>query len=739
MKPYNFLTKMKSDKFIVFLFALLCVAFTGCNRDKDSEVFTAITQGFSGSKDYMGGNIVYWSDGDVLRINGGTYAVSVDGEHSNRATVNAEGVADFGGEYYAAYPASMSSIAANGRVTFDITEEETYSAAGGNQVVHSIMAAKANGSKLLFQNLCAMLHFKVKGSGSGIGAKLYAVEVESDKPLWGTMTADYNDATGNWEVTSFSADANTKRTLKFTSPLVLSAAEQDCYLVVPPVNDGTTLTLRFVVEDDNGTVKVFEKNKVTDVEFRTGDIYHFNDVNTYDGSKMMYGSNEVTARTMDGSENYPYQVYSGTSWNHLMTGAIMGSAKYIELNGDIEVGSTYNGSFSAILDGKGHTITLTTANISLISAVSGGKIRNVTIRADSPVTSPVLAVNGSTKYFGALACRAYSNAEFINCVNKVSMICDVDVVTAFVGGLLGNANNCTMTDCRNEGNISSNAYCIGGVAGQGGIMTRCSNTGAITVTSSSDAVKTWYCGGVAGYANSTSVTDCYNTGTITIAKKSSVASYYGGVCGLANVNVTGCYNTGTIACNVPTDETNKYVGGVVGYNENGTDVAMLNCYNEGAVVMDVDGINNMYVGGLLAIDKKMSIRNCYAYCPLQGTYVCGIAAYGASLGANVDIENCYYYGTITCTSSNKFGIAGGSGNTNKYVIDRCYYPSDYTICHSSCTNNGTSATLSSAVALSDDAGNTNSLRDALNRSGSLPSGWAQWTNCASPAHVVFGN
>ena len=341
------------------------------------------------------------------------------------------------------------------------------------------------------------------------------------------------------------------------------------------------------------------------------------------------------------------------------------------------------------------------------------------------------------RYFGALACKASSSAEFVNCVNKVNITCDVDY-TSLCGGLLGNANGCTMTNCRNEGNISSNANYIGGVAGQAGEMIGCSNSGTITVTSSSDAVRTIYCGGVAGYANSTSVTNCYNTGAITISKKSSAVSYYGGVCGLANVNVTGCYNTGTITCNVSTDGTNKYIGGVVGYNENGTGVAMLNCYNEGGIIAG-SSVSNMYVGGLLAIDKKMSIRNCYAYCPLQGTYVCGIAAYGASLGTSVDIENCYYYGTITCESSNKFGIAGGSGNTNKYVIVRCYYPSDYTICHSSCKNNGTSATLSSAVSLSDDAGNSNSLRDALNRSGSLPSGWSQWTNCASPAHVVFGN
>lgn len=739
MKLYNFLTKMKSDKFIVFLFALLCVAFTGCNRDKDSEVFTAITQGFSGSKDYMGGNIVYWSDGDVLRINGGTYAVSVDGEHSNRATVNAEGIAGFGGEYYAAYPASMSSIAANGRVTFDITEEETYSAAGGNQVVHSIMAAKANGSKLLFQNLCAMLHFKVKGSSSGIGAKLYAVEVESDKPLWGTMTADYNDATGNWEVTSFSADANTKRTLKFTSPLVLSDAEQDCYLVVPPVNDGTTLTLRFVVEDGNGTVKVFEKNKVTDVEFRTGDIYHFNDVNTYDGSKMMYGSNEVTARTMDGSAEHPFLVYSGNSWNVLKTNSIMGAAGIqINLAEDINVSSTYTSVFKATLNGNGHTITLTTPNISLLSSIDGGQVRNVTIKSTEPVRHPILTVNSSTRYFGALAGRAFSGAVFENCVNKVNITCDtLNYATVYVGGLIGNANGCTMTNCRNEGNITSNAAYVGGVAGQAGAISDCTNSGTITITTTADEVKTSYCGGVAGYVVSADVSNCYNTGAININTKSSEISYCGGVFGLANSNVSNCSNRAAISCNVVSDTKNKYIGGVVGYNNSSSsEVTMLNCYNEGDILCE-SGAKYLYVGGLLAYDNRMSIKNSYAFCSLQGTYVCGIVAYGVGLFINANITNCYYYGTITCSSSNKYGIAGVSNNDNKFNIDKCYYPSAYTICHSSSTYSVTNATLSSAVSLT--GGDGTSLREALNGNVSNIPGACNWKNGTSPARVVFDN
>ena len=104
---------------------------------------------------------------------------------------------------------------------------------------------------------------------------------------------------------------------------------------------------------------------------------------------------------------------------------------------------------------------------------------------------------------------------------------------------------------------------------------------------------------------------------------------------------------------------------------------------------------------------------------------------------DADIVNCYYYGTITCSSSFKFGIAGESNNDNKFVINKCYYPSADTICHSSSTNNGTSATLSSAVSLT--GGDDNSLRDALN--GNVPNilSACNWKNGTSPARVVFDN
>lgn len=738
---YKFLKEMKGYKFSVIAVAFLCVVFAGCQRDKGSDVFTAVMQSYNNSgKDYIVGNVVYWSDADRIRINDGVYGIAVDGSDSNRATVNAEGVSDFGGNYYGAYPAEGSTIAANGRVTFTIPQEELYTTAGGKQVIHNIMAAKSNGSKLNFQNLCALLHFKVAASGSGVGARLYAVEVVTDKPMWGTMTADYNESRSKWEVTSLTAtDANT-RTLRLKTPIELTAAAQDLYMLVPPVAGGSTLTLRFILENGTGAVKVFEKAKATTFSFESGMVYHFNQSNTFNGTAMLYGSDAVTAETMDGTAEHPYLVYSGNSWNVLKTNSIMGAeGKQINLAEDINVNSTYTSEFKATLNGNGHTITLTTPNISLLSSINGGQVRNVTIESTEPVRHPILVYNDPARYYGALAGRAFSSAVFENCVNKVNITCDtLNYATVYVGGLIGNANGCTMTNCRNEGNITSNAAYVGGVAGQAGAISDCTNSGTITITTTADVVKTSYCGGVAGYVVSADVSNCYNTGAININTKSSEISYYGGVFGLANSNVSNCSNRAAISCNVVSDTKNKYVGGVVGYNNSSSAVTMLNCYNEGDILCE-SGAKYLYVGGLLAYDSRMSIKNSYAFCSLQGTYVCGIVAYGAGLFINANITNCYYYGTITCSSSNKYGIAGVSNNDNKFNIYKCYYPSAYNICYPNSTNDSTSVTLSSAVSLT--GGDGTSLRDTLNRNVSnIPvSGACTWKNGTSPARVVFDN
>ncbi len=605
---------MKRTETLLLIAAVMGISAltTGCRDDK-SGVFTAITQNYSGAKDYIGGangTMVFWNDGDAVRINDGTYTVDVSDGDGHRATIAAEGVAAYGGEYYAAYPANISTIAGNGQITFSLPQEEVYATSGGSQVIHSVMAAKSDGNNTLkFQNVCALLHFKVNGSGSGIGAKVHAIEVESDQPMWGTVTVNYSG--GQWVVSSVSGVGATTRTLRFATPLVLGSAAKDVYLVVPPVTGATNFTLRMVVEHSDGTVKVFEKKKDASVNFTSGNMCHFDDVITYTGSMMKFGDNEVSANTMDGSLDHPYLVYSTESWNHLAS-TMATAGEHISLASDINVGSTLASNFKAILDGNGHTITLTTQNISLFSIIDSGTVRNVTIAATNDVTAPVLVADGANRFFGTLAGRAKSGSVIENCENKVGIIFDEVYTGTGVGGLLGDANGCTFSNCINRGSISANAFNIGGVVGRTSnipSISGCKNYGNITVTTSSETVNTQNCGGIVGILslsnNDEYATDCHNYGNITIGKASINESCYGGVFGQISCCVSNCSNMGAITCSTNVSKT-KYVGGIAGKYTQTTQRTMFNCFNVGNIDA-VNDVKSMTVGGLLGCDFDMNI------------------------------------------------------------------------------------------------------------------------------------
>lgn len=729
--------KQKCTTKLFAILAVACIFVMGCREENDDEVFTALTQDYNDNKDYISGSMVFWSDGDAVRINNGIYSIAVDDHDSHRATINAEGVTALGGEYYAAYPADISNVVSAGHITFSLPQEELYTENDGKQVIHSIMAAKSDNRTFKFQNLCALLHFKVNAIGDGIGDKLLAIEVETDKPMWGTITAEYGD--NQWQVTSVSGTDATKRTLRFATPLVLSASEKDIYLIVPPVSGAETFTLRMIVDD--GSVKVFEKTRTASTSFASGTLWHFNAVNTYTGTAMKYGTDEVATVT-DGSEDHPYLVYSSENWAALAS-RMDSTGKHITLANDINVGSTLDREFKAILDGNGHTITLTTQNISLFSTINGGTVKNLTLAATNDVTEPVMVSDGdnlsSDNYYGTLAGKALNGSTIVNCINTVNIFANSDLASIRVGGLCGQLTGSSISNCLNNGNITSNALYVGGVVGMANNLSHisnCTNNGTITISSTEYTVKTKYCGGISGSigtSNGVVINSCNNHGPITINNISSTILYCGGVFGEANSDISECSNTGTITCNATTSTT-KNIGGIVGRSITTIAKTICNSFNEGNIYA-ADGMQKMIVGGLLGENKRMSITNCYVYGNLSGSSVAGITYYGADLFDNVVISNCYYYGTITCSSTNKYGIAGISHSSYKFIIDHCYYPSDYSMCHSTSNDNGNNATLRSATTLTNDSSLATALHNNLRN---MPAGSYDWQNSTSgPAHVVF--
>lgn len=725
MKGYNGLRMM------ALMFVVVATMVLGaCREEEDKDVFTVYIDGYNGGKDYMGGLDIFWNEGDRVRINNNIYSVNINESDHNKATINAEGVTTYGGAYYAAYPADMSSIGLDGTITFDMPAEEIYATdAGGRQKVQNIMAATTDDHQLTFAPLGALLHFSVASSASG--ARLCSVEVESDKAACGTMTATHSDEGWNFTPPSPALPTNMKRTLRFSTPEAVGAAAKDFYLVVAPMTDVTSFTLRFVFENAAGDVKVFERTKSgTTFNIAKGSIYRF--VTSFDGTNINVAGESVSAATMDGTASHPYLVCSQRSWERTMSSNATNAAKYISLANDIQVATTV-AEFKAKLDGCGHTITLTTANIPLFNKINGATVSNLTLATASPVTSPVCYNN----WFGVLGCQAVgTGCEVSNCTNTADITFNVgDLSNRYVGGLVGNASGCSFISNHNTGTIISDATYIGGIAGNATntpVNANNTNSGDIIFRTETSISHEIYIGGVAGYqTGSINVTDCRNEGTILIDGITSTKVNCGGLVGESTSNFANCSNYGTIRCN-NNNNNEKNVGGILGVCES-TERNMLNCINEGDI-QAVEGVLKMYSGGLIGKNRYMHVKNSYAFCNVSGNYASGIVGDGrSSLMNQTSIENCYFFGTLT--SSNNYGLTGGptSSFNNYFTITHCFYKAGYNMrsgTNASDSGNGT-IKADDPLTLSDES----ALAAALNSGAASITGARSWTT--SGGHVVL--
>lgn len=126
----------------------------------------------------------------------------------------------------------------------------------------------------------------------------------------------------------------------------------------------------------------------------------------------------------------------------------------------------------------------------------------------------------------------------------------------YVAGIVGYSFSSTVTNCHNRATVSSDTEnaSVGGVVGciynsSNSNVIACTNSGAITVNTTTNATA----GGVVGFI------------------------------GPSTSNVIACINTGTIT----TTGSNAWVGGVIGYNGNGSTVTA--CYSTGKISGNATG------------------------------------------------------------------------------------------------------------------------------------------------------
>lgn len=147
------------------------------------------------------------------------------------------------------------------------------------------------------------------------------------------------------------------------------------------------------------------------------------------------------------------------------------------------------------------------------------------------------------------------------CCNACS-ISSVSQQHSFTGGMIGKAEGVlNITNCYNEGNISSNygGYyghsCSGGIVGQTGDATtisNCYNTGSITYNRVENC--SGLLGGIVGtISGTTSIYNCYNIGNVQIYYYGSLLAVGGGIIGTLNgnysYNVVNCFYLNTCGNN----------------------------------------------------------------------------------------------------------------------------------------------------------------------------------------------
>ena len=504
----------------IFVCLLLTASLLGaCSKKDDAtsdasgneydEYFTATLPSYSepgsSSKVYInnGGLNSYscWANGDMVNINGTTRSISVSGGvGSYTASIGADGIADIGGGFLAAYPASAASVSGS-LATFTIgatTEYNTVAsgAGAGQQVVAAPMVAYTTTHDLSFENPMLLSRFAVAASGATV--KLKSITISSDRPLSGTYKVQRDG--DSWTLNT-SGMTGYSRSLTSAEGVTLSSTPAPFYLFLPPVDGASTFTVRFTLLI-NDVERNFEKTKSGSISMLASKAYDFGTITYSNSTQKLTDQNSVEYTEVEpaGTEGDPYKI-SNASELYYWTGKYGGTAgKHFKILADFGISSDI-GTFAGVLTGDGHTITL--SDCALAGTLSGGTISNLITAGSNSVYNYTI---GSAKGYGSFAAMAESSATLDHCTNRTTInITDVSATSVMIGGIVGKAaGGVTMNSCSNEGSISvtvsnsSSWLYIGGICGatsaSNNHMINCANKGNITTANNTNG----YLGGLLG-------------------------------------------------------------------------------------------------------------------------------------------------------------------------------------------------------------------------------------------------
>ena len=384
--------------------------------------------------------------------------------------------------------------------------------------------------------------------------------------------------------------------------------------------------------------------------------------NDYSGKTLTLGKdlyfNGKNNSYSDMNSKYSFTVVNTNDFGYVPDNASSKTIKELVTTeeGFIPIGNNMGNvrSFKGNFDGKNHKINgLYIQCASRASAYAGlfGYVGNDdTEQTFKNLTLEDVNLDGKAMTGGLIAKAIGKNINLQNC-NCNGNLSNAQNGGSSRGGIVGEANNITIDNCKNTGNIQAeNDFCGGliAVADTNATITNCTNTGTIIGTSYITMIA-----GILGKSDNTAtIKNSVNSGEVRDSGK-----YAAGIC--ANITKDGtienCKNTAAIS------NSTSVIAGIAGNCGNTT---INKCSNEGKITATNIASQE---AGVAAICKQ--IFNSYNLADISATSVGPMGGVAASVG--IQEINCYNYGNLSATTT---GPSSGIGNAATSI--NCYNSGD---------------------------------------------------------------
>lgn len=646
---------------------------------------------------------VLWCKGDKISVNGvASQALAIE---ENVPTASFVFEKELSAPYSIIYPASM--VKDGGAV---ITLPSQQKAASGDNIVSGSMpmAGYSDTESVMMKQVCGILGIRLKMGTEANLIRYIEVTALGGEPVCGDFSVDFQNST-------LSSEAKDADVIRMEVQKTFPAGSANTFNVILPAG----------VYSDGFQVKVVDENGRAMVRSIKGSR------ELGAGKLMLMPELEFVPN----SEDKGVEIATPEDWNSFATAynageypdsqiaTITADLDFLSVSADkfvtlgLRDGAKQSPDgpakyFAGTLNGNGKRIMNLKSDVPFIQAIgTGALVKDVNI--DKTCSFTPWYGDEKQLEFGSLIGYC-SEGTVKNCTSAASITVSQCNAVAnkfplYVGGLVGRNRSASISDCTNSGEIVANAtyvadadstknnLYIGGFTGycsnSNGVLENCSNTGNISVASTSLNI---FVGGICAKASAGTITGCSNSGAITAATARATGDpckfiYLGGLFSVvdtgddASLKVTGCTNSGDITSN--SNVKRLIVGGIAA--QLGTANAIFSGNTTSGNITTTKALRNLYCGGLFGritaaqalalngepctgninIGATESNASTYLYCggligqttkniTIGGDVACkSNITYDISTAANIAAES-FFGGIIGCAYGAPINISG---------------------------------------------------------------------------------